>query len=161
MPSEKKLFVTVISSDFRISGPPIEIKDEPEAVQQTLQMRGVCFNTFEMESVTLNGKELWGEPENHSKRRYVGIDKIYSRDEVIASMQAEVKNAFDDLMADAIKSVINFYNKMPADSVHITGLERPGEFIQIKSGEKVFNSAGKQIWPPVTPAPARVNKPSI
>jgi hypothetical protein len=65
-------------------------------------------------------------------------------------------------MRDAINGVIEHYKQKPADSFHITGLERQGEFIQLGDGDKVFNRQGKQLWPdPLSqPSTLHVVKPA-
>jgi hypothetical protein len=151
MEPTKTTYIAITDYNFRTSaGTPVT--DEQDAVQKTLAARGISFKTYDVSSVNVGGKELKGDPENYSPTRWVGIDRIYTRDEVIQSMQADMAGA-DSFMKSAIKGVIKEYQKMPADSVHITGLERPGEFIEIGKDEKVFDRTGQQVWPkpPLTP----------
>ncbi len=140
-----KTFAQFTDYSWRTSA-PVEITSEAEALQHATARRAILFTTFDQTSVTINGKEMTGEPENRSARRYVGIDKVYTRDEVIQSMEDEKKTLSRDWAA-AVNGVIREYKKMPADSLHITGLERQGEFITLKAGEKVFDRTGKQLYP--------------
>ena len=153
-----KLYARFTDYSWR-AGAPVEIADEADAVAKAASHRAIVFTTFEQTSVTINGKEMKGEPENISPRRYVGIDKVYTRDEVIQSMEDEKKTLSRD-WASAINGVIREYKKMPADSLHITGIERQGEFITLKAGEKVFDRKGQQLFPaPVQNAPKATPKP--
>ncbi len=154
----KSTYIAITDYNFRSSrGTPVT--DERDAVQKALAAHGISFQTYEVSSVTLGGKELKGEPENFSPRRWVGIDRVYTRDEVIQSMKDDMARERDSFMKGAIKSVIGEYEKMPADSMHITGLERQGEFITIGKDEKVFDRQGQQVWPPAPPATVQVIKP--
>lgn len=147
-----KHFAALTASGFN-RGPTVEIANEKDAVQKALASHAIAFSTYDVTTVTLNGKEMKGEPENYSKRRYVGIDQLYTRDEVIALMKSDttfgVQNhrEMDEIFREAARSVIAHFETHPADAVYITGLERPGEFIQLKDGEKVFNRKGQQLWP--------------
>lgn len=136
-------------------GPTVEITDEQDAVAKT-RKHGICFLTFERECTVVNGKELLGEPQNYSERRYVGLDRLYTRDEVIADLNADTR-----FSRKITEEVIEVFQEYPQDSKFITGLERPGEFIRIKDGEKVFNREGRQLWPelppPAAPKPLRAD----
>ncbi len=138
---------------------PVEVTSELETLQHATARHAILFTTFDQTSVTINGKEMKGEPENISPRRYVGIDKVYTRDEVIQAMEDEKKTLSRD-WASAVNGVIRTYKQMPADSLHITGLERQGEFITLKEGEKVFDRSGAQLFPAVTQSkPGAAPKP--
>jgi hypothetical protein len=152
----RTIYAAITDANWRSDRQGIPVADEQEAVQKTLAARGICFQTFEAVSVTVNGKEFKGDAENYSARRFVGIDRLYTRDEVIQSMTDDMAGA-DKFMRGAISSVIEHYREKPADSVHITGLERQGEFIEIKGDEKVFDRTGQQLWPRVAPSVALEN----
>jgi len=162
-----KTFIAMTAAGFGRGPSNIEVTDEADAVQKTLAQRCIAFNTYDVTSVTLNGQELKGEPENRSGRRYVGIDRLYTRDEVIADMQKPQpgmrsgNREFDQIFADAVRGVIAEFRKHPADAAYITGLERPGEFIRLKEDEKVFDRNGTQLWPKPAGVPktAAVFKP--
>jgi hypothetical protein len=138
---------------------PQEVKDEAEAVQVALARHAVCFRTYEISSVTFNGKELKGEPENFSPRRYVGVDKLYTRDEVAASYEADIPQAFDRMMAGILKRMARETRKMPPDAVYIA-VERPGEFTELHADEKVFDRDGRQLWPKQAAPQSRPSSPS-
>ena len=138
----KKTYAAITDYNFSTKmGTPVA--DEQDAVQKTLASRGISFRMYEVSSVMIGGKELKGEPENYSASCWVGIDRIYTRDEVIQSMRDDMKHA-DQFMKSAIASVIEHYEQMSPDSVHITGLERQGEFIGIGQDQKVFDREGQQ-----------------
>lgn len=147
-----KHFAALTASGFN-RGPTVEIADEKDAVQKALAQHAIAFSTFDVTTVTLSGKEMKGDPENYSKRRYVGIDQLYTRDEVIAVMKSDTSigaqshHEMDEIFREATQSVIAHFKQDPADSAYITGLERPGEFIRLEDGEKVFNRKGQQLWP--------------
>ena len=88
---------------------------------------------------------------------YVGIDQLYTRDEVIALMKSDTTfgasnhREMDDIFREAARSVIAHFETHPADAVYITGLARPGEFIQLKDGEKVFQSNEFNLLVSVSP----------
>jgi hypothetical protein len=150
MEPKKQLHAFITSGSWDMSRTPVPVDDDFDAAQKTLAARGICFNTCEITTVELDGQTLKGKPENYSARRYVGIDRLFTRDEVIQSMEADMNGAYAS-MRDAIRSVIEHYREKPADSIHITGLERHGEFIGIGKDEKVFDRKGQQIWPLVAP----------
>lgn len=155
-----KTFIAMTAAGFGRGPSNIEVADEAEAVQKTLAQHCIAFNTYDVTSVTLNGKELRGEPENLSGRRYVGIDRLYTRAEVIADLQKPQpgmrggSREFDSIFAEAMRGVVAEFRKHPADAAYITGLERPGEFIRLKDGEKVFDRSGAQLWPKPAAAPS-------
>jgi hypothetical protein len=143
MQPSKKLLASFTNADWRRAGDDIEVQDDLDAAKAALKIRAICFNTYEIETVTIDGKELKGDPENISKRRYVGIDKIYTKANSIVE-----------------QSGMNFQQD-PAGSAYITGLERPGEFIRLEAGEKVFDSKGRLAWPLQPPARQKVLKPGF
>jgi hypothetical protein len=155
MDPTKTTYAAITDYNFRTSqGTPVT--DEQDAVQKTLAAHGISFQIYEVASVNVGGKELKGDPENFTPRCWVGIDRLYTRDEVIKSMEDDMARA-DQFMKGAIKSVIGEYKKMSPDSVHITGLERQGEFIEIGKDQKVFDRTGQQIWPKAGPTVAVAN----
>lgn len=155
MDPTKTTYAAITDYNFRTSqGTPVS--DEQDAVQKALAAHGISFQIYEVASVSVGGKELKGDPENFTPRCWVGIDRVYTRDEVIKSMEDDMATA-DGFMKGAIKSVIGNYKQMSPDSVHITGLERQGEFIEIGKGEKVFDRSGQQLWPKPAPSVAVEN----
>ena len=150
MEPKKQLYAFITDYNWTVSRTPVPVTDDFDAAQKTLAARGICFNTCEITTVELDGQTLKGKPENYSARRYVGVDKLYTRDEVIQSMEADMGGAYAS-MRDSIRSVIDHYREKPADSLHITGLERHGEFIGIGTDEKVFDNKGQQLWPVAAP----------
>jgi hypothetical protein len=156
MEPKKQLYAVITKSDWMQSREALAVTDDADAAQKTLAAHGICFNTYEQTTIEMGGKEFKGDPENRSARRYVGIDRLYTRDEVIRSMEDDLSTA-SGFMQDAIRSVIDVYREKDADSIHITGLERHGEFIDIGKDEKVFDRRGQQIWPAVAPDVSAAN----
>lgn len=157
MQPSTKLYAEFTNSSWRVSERNFEIQDEQEAVQRALQTRAICFRIYEITSVNVGGKELKGDPENFSARRYVGMDRVYTRDEVIAAMRAEKPYPgwnVEEFNA-ATNEVISNFRRKPENAVFIDGLENPGDFTQIKDNEKVFDSRGRQLWPAVQPSSLR------
>lgn len=150
MEPKKQLYAFITDYNWDVSRTPVPVTDDFDAAQKTLAARGICFNTCEITTVELDGQTLKGKPENYSARRYVGIDRLYTRDEVIQSMEADMNGPWAS-MRGSILSVVEHYKEKPADSIHITGLERQGEFIGIGKDEKVFDRKGQQIWPALPP----------
>jgi len=142
----RKTFAQFTNRNWDVRERNVEITSEQDAVDHALKTGSIVFNTYDVATVMAGGRELKGSPENFSQRRYVGVDKIYTRDEVIQAMEDEKKTLTKDWHS-AVNSVIAIYKQKPADSLHITGLERPGEFIGLKDGEKVFDRKGQQIFP--------------
>ena len=162
MQPSKKLFAEFTGRSWCVSEKDFEIRSEQEAVQHALQISAILFNTYEVTTVTLGGKELKGEPDNFSNRRYVGINKIYTRDEVISFLQQEQPYPGWDakMFHETMESVVDVFKEKSVDEVYITGLERRGEFINIEAGQKVFDKKGQQLWPKAqTPAPRNVSHP--
>jgi hypothetical protein len=153
------------------NGGTIEVANESDAVAQALARHAICFTTFDVTSVTLNGQEMNGAPQNVTPRRYIGVDRIYTTAEVVAEMEAAFQEETEAvarkgkispdekewlmISLSAFRSVIGEYKKKSPSAAHITGLERPGEFIELKEGEKVFDRQGRQLWPkPAAPKAA-------
>ena len=84
----KKLYARMTNYNWDTTS-GIEIADEKDAVQKALASHAIMFSTYEVTSVTIGGKEMKGEPENFSPRRYIGIDRVYTRDEVVQSRGGE------------------------------------------------------------------------
>ncbi|MDE1152993.1 MAG: hypothetical protein PW788_10695 [Micavibrio sp.] len=143
----RKTFAQFTNRSWDVRERNVEIKSEQDAVDHALKTGSIVFNTYDVATVMAGGQELKGAPENFSARRYVGVDKIYTRDQVIKEMEDEKVQTLSSSWAAAIDSVIQIYKQKPADSLHITGLERPGEFIGLEDGEKVFDRKGQQIFP--------------
>lgn len=144
MQPTKQTYASITNPDFR-AGEGVLVADERDAVQKTLSARGIYFRTYEVTSVVLDGQELKGKPENYSGRRFVGIERTYTRDEVFT----EIEKIFGRMGPNDM--VRRAFMEHPEGAAYITGLERPGEFIRIEEGEKVFNRAGAQIWPVAAP----------
>lgn len=169
MQPDIKNFAYFTDSNWTQNQEPVEIKDEADAVQMALKNNAICFTMFEVPVVTLNGQELRGEPQNNTGRRYVGFDRLYTRDEVIQHLQSNNSNPFDqmdfidpdfdtddelsDLFAEATNDVLNAYKSDPADSVYIYLGGRDEDFSQLKPTEKVFTAQGIALYPPATPLP--------
>jgi hypothetical protein len=144
MKPEKQLYVLITRTGWLTAREGVPVKSEQDALEKTRAARGICFSTYEASSVTLNGKTFTGQAENHSPRRYVGIDKIYTREEALEEMRS---------IYGHVGSVEKAFMQHPEKSVYITGLERPGEFIRLKDGEKIYDRKGAQIWPAAVAAP--------
>src|SRR3954462_5242950 len=103
MEPTKTTYPAITDPNCRASeGTPVT--DEQDAVQKTLAAHGISFQIYEVASVNVGGKELKGDPENFTPRCWVGIDRLYTRDEVIKSMEDDMARA-DQFMKGAIKSV--------------------------------------------------------
>jgi hypothetical protein len=170
MQPDIKKFAYFTDSNWTQSREPVEIKDEKDAVQIALQNHAICFTLFDVPIVTLNGQEFKGEPQDFTGRRYVGFERLYTRDEVIQHLQSNTNNPFDqmdfidpefdadgelsDLFADATNDVLNAYKRDPADSIYIYLGGRDEDFSQLKPTEKVFTAQGIALYPPAAPIPA-------
>jgi hypothetical protein len=144
MQPTRQTYASITNADFRAGG-DVPVASEQEAVQKTLAARGIYFRTYEVAAVVLDGQELKGKPENYSGRRFVDIERTYTREEVFTA----IEKIFGRMGPN--DSVRQAFMEYPEGSAYITGLERPGEFIRIEEGEKVFNRAGGQIWPLAAP----------
>lgn len=149
----RKTFASFTNRDWRTSGTEPVI-DEQDAVKKALASGALCFTTYDMASVTLNGQELNGAPENFSARRYVGIEKIYTKADVLAQIDvdeaAHIKAGDRAFSAGELKGIYNnlraTFNRSACDA-YMSGLERQGEFTSLQAGEKAFDHKGAQIWP--------------
>lgn len=138
----KEMFAEVTDYSYR-RGKPFSVGSEQKAVAETLKMNGMCFSTYEVESVFVDGKKMSGAPAKYSGVRYVGIDRVYTLAEAIDEMKKDM-----DICPDGTKWAIQNMqqNHKPTDCF-VTGLERSGEFTPLSDGQKVFNRQGEQIWP--------------
>ncbi len=135
-----------------------EVADEQDAVRKGLHRHACLFETFEQTSVDINGKILTGEPQNLSGRRFIGIDTLYTVQDVIASYERDLANVNSirdtfsrQIMRGVLKGMVRTYKKNDPDQIFIAEPGRPGDFIGLKPGEKAFDRSGTQIWPKLEP----------
>jgi hypothetical protein len=164
-----KTFAAFNNWNHSIDTTPVEIKHEADAVQEALHRSALYFITYDVQSIDIGGKTLTGEPENVSPRCFVNVDDVYSKDDVVSHYEEEIKNAADealniaaeqaagknvtrsriennDMKGRVFSSLRDTFNQKAADSAFIC-VERPGEFLSLEAGEKVFDRKGQQIWP--------------
>ena len=151
MEPRKQAYAIITDGNFRQARDGFPIQSEREAVEKTLAAHGIYFHTYEITSVEINGKVLKSDPENRSPRNFVGISRVYTRDEAIEErIRAATSTGNPDidlLFNENSDSLVRYFKKQPADAVFITGLERDGEYIRLEKGEKVFDGRGRQLWP--------------
>jgi hypothetical protein len=151
MTPKKQLVAQFYNASFDRSG-RAEVADEREALRKSFEMRAFYFQTHEIATVELDGQTLKGQPENHSGRNYVGIDKLYTAAEIITQYQAElnalpkVKNQFDQIKKEALDGVIRSYREYGPHHRFIPDPWAHGDFIPLKETDRVFSSQGKQLW---------------
>jgi hypothetical protein len=154
MNPKKTLIAQFYSASFDRNG-ALEVASEQDAVQQSLAQNAFFFETHEIASLSFKGKRLNSDPDNFSGRRFVGIEKLYTKEEVIAQYQKELgqvknlKDAFDRQIArEALRSVIGEYRKKyTEDDRFIAEPGFRGDFIGLKPSEKAYDRKGNQIWP--------------
>lgn len=152
--SIKKTFVQFADSDSIVSQTDILFTNEEDAVDRALQTRALYFQTYEGEYLKVfEDYFVANHPENYSARRYVGVDKIYTRDEAIRSIAEQECTAIQQtggfLGAERIADIFNKAAAPFAQDAPDTGyiaMARAGTFSRVVKGEKVFDRSGKQIY---------------
>ena len=155
MTPKKKLVAEFYNAHFnRVT--KTEVSDEHDAIRIGLHQRHYFFNTYEQVSLDLDGQTLTGKPENYSGRRFLGVDRLYTRDEVIAQYENDLKNLNQtmrdefsrSIAREALTGVIGEYkSRYGAADRFIPEPGRPGDFIGLRDNEKAFDMRGNQIWP--------------
>jgi hypothetical protein len=138
-------YAVLTYADWHTDRNAIPVSDEQNAVQKALDVGCIAFSTYETTIIELEGEEFKGTPKNRSSRRYVGIDRLYSRDEMFQAMEKIWGSGYPS------PGVRQAFMEYPEGDVYITGLERAGEFIHVKDTEKVFSRTGQQLWPAPLP----------
>ena len=129
------------------------VKDENEAVQIAVDKKFHRFYTYNVPTITTDGKEFTAPAENKSGWRYVNIDKIYTLDDVINSFKKELsalprpKNDFEAVSGNVLKELIDDFSQKSPDTRFILSLDQRPDWIELKAEEKVFDSTGKKLWP--------------
>ena len=132
--------------------PAYEIPDEAAAVKHALHTGAMFFTMHDVESVVINDRELKSDPFNQSGKRYTGIHKISSVEDVLADVALREKESLKTsrdpaVTKEAFRMLRSAFNKRAADAVYIIGHGRPGEYTVLGANEKAFDHAGRQIWP--------------
>lgn len=157
----KKHFATFTYPGFQ-RGMTVDIKDEDEAVMMALKQGAMAFRTHEAISVTIDGKEKRSPGQNYSGTRYVGIDRVFTRDQVLELIQAGPVGVSANAKAfnRAARAETKPYRSMDKDTVFIPDPQSPNNFLRLAYDEKVYNRQGKQVWP--DPAkPQQTPKPRV
>ncbi len=89
-----------------------EIKNVQEAIEYGAKNNAFSFQTFEVASVTQNGKVLKGEPENFSGTHYLQVDKVLTAAEIAGINEAkateyQIKVEQDQKVYDSAKAAFN------------------------------------------------------
>lgn len=157
MKKETKLYAAYAEQDYS-NGDVLEVADFEDAVHHGLVIGAPRFKTYETTVVEVDGEVLEGQPKKNSEFVYLGVDQVFSLDDVIAKHEQEyeasmsspswVSSQFSHTMhVQAIQSVVeNLKAKSPETTFIAEGGQR-GDFIELKEGEMVFDREGQQLWP--------------
>jgi hypothetical protein len=156
----KKLYAAIDYGVRQSTGTPVS--DEKDAIEKTMSTGGISFRLYETTTVTVGGKELKGDPENFSPTCWVGVERVYSRDDIVQSYKDQMART-DKYMARSIQLKADHFLKKSPDTMHIPGTDtgRGGpDFVEIGRDDKVFDRKGQQLWPKPKPPVLRVTKPA-
>ena len=160
-----QLFATVYNpATLRAECEPFEIKDEQEIIDRFKGGDLLRYNTFEVETVTLDGEELKGKPKNYSKNNYLNVEKLHTPAEVVAEITT---NPYPDPMLAMLDWEISDEEagkaakrslQLKIDEITSKGpnaqffLASPKntypEFVEVTQGMKVFDKKGAQLNAP-------------
>lgn len=156
----KKLYASIDYGARTSMGTPVT--GEKDAVEKAQASGGISFRLYEVTSVTVGGKELKGDPENFSPTCWVGIERVYTRDDVVQSLKDDISRT-DKWMARSIQQTLDHHLQKSPDTMYIPGFDqgRGGpKFMPIGKDDKVFDSKGQKIWPKPPPPVLRVIRPA-
>lgn len=169
---QTQLYAQYSSANFG-RGTTEAVADLQDAVNKGLEIGSPRFKTFERAFVEIDGEVLEGKPKNPSADIYLGVNKLYSRDEVIAAQRAEVASVENSprynsaqmsqqFALQALDRVIETFSKKDPSAVFIAEPGgRSGEFIELREGESAYNSNGMRVFPYPTGGLAPEEAPKI
>lgn len=161
MSQNKKLMAKLYNFQCDPCG-EIEIQNIDDVLKETDQKPVFRFKTYELPVAEIEGKELKGDPENFSGWHYPDIRKVYTLAEVIAEMEEEIRtskepdtltDSFEGIPKSVLISVLERFKEKDPACGFIPEPGRPGDWVELKAGDKAYNPNGEQIWP------AQNNKP--
>jgi hypothetical protein len=141
------------------------VDNEQGALKAALEENARSFRTCEVDVATPEDHVDWvfSPTTEYSEPRYLGVDKLYSVDEVMSEWQRQAEtlkiseSPSDRGTGNALETVAGIFGKY-RDSFNEVAYIRdpnayaqPWEFHPLHNGEKAFDSKGAQIWP--APAP--------
>lgn len=138
------------------NGETIVVSDLQDAVHFGLVTGAPRFKMFEQTVAEIDGETLKGEPKNHSANIYLGVDQVYSRDQVIDIRNKELeeeraKTLQDDfsqaMSVQSLRNLIGHLYQKDQSTRFIPEHGQRGGFIELDEGEMVFNRQGEQLHP--------------
>lgn len=131
----------------------IEIKSDTDAVNYCIKTEALFFQTYTKRALKARKSIL-----NESKNQYVGIERLYTTDELIIELEKDTSNA------DTIRQCEGLRAQLPQGARYFRIPSRTdGAVAQYEvsvPGEKFFDKIGKQIWPASSPSADKKPQPA-
>lgn len=150
-------FADVVGPDFRKLELDLPVQNDGEAVKFCLENEGFYFETYEVSSVTIEGKEFRADPESHSERNYVGISRVYNAADLIGVLEDQyakslvMTDEFAEERRDSLQKKIAELKSERPDAKYIGEPKTENAYIRLNPGDKVYDSYGGQKWPAPQP----------
>lgn len=158
-----KTFAQFDGADNR-RGPSVEITDVQQAVDYGIKNGCSRFRIYEQAFRSIDGKTMTDEPEYKPGSYKLFIDNIMTAADIVAYYdQRMAADRRKDLKLDIdarIDAQVNggmrdHFKTFPANKIFYDNpFGRGKEYCSIEAGDVVFNRAGQQLWPVVTPSVA-------
>lgn len=133
---------------------PVEVACEQHAITMGLAEKAFFFETYEIPTLTLDGRTYTAPAENHSGRRFVGVEELAKAPEAAdhyeLRLASPVRNRaeYSPTYRDRVRELITEYRQDTELKDSFVREQYPCvDYVRLKEGDKAFDRNGVQIWP--------------